>query len=119
MPFTDYGLIQLGSFTKGDSPSYPSFTEFGQGSLSFDGTQNYLENGFLRKAITWRWNGTKPQGTAILLTTDGNGSTINELGIGVGSIVGSNLYNRELSAIGDKNESFTVTLTFDVDYRRP
>lgn len=119
MAYTNYGLIQLGSFTKGDAPSSPSYLEFGTGSSTFDGTKNYNDNGFLRKAITWRWNGNNPQGTAILLTTDGIGSNIGEVGMGPGATVGSTLHSRDTSAIGDKDETFTTTLSFDVRFSRP
>lgn len=119
MPFTNYGILQLGSFTKGETTQSPDYLVVGSGASGFDGTIPNLEQEVIRKAISWAWNGTRPQATALLLTTDANGSTLNEIGMGVGSLVGSNVWNRELSAIGDKNETFTVTITFDVDYRRP
>ena len=119
MVFTDYGLLQLGSFTRGDSPSSPTYCVFGAGSTSFDATINYLDDEVLRKGVTWSWSGITPQGNAILLTTDAVGSTLNELGLGVGATVGSNMWTRDLSAIGDKTHAFNVTLTFDVRYSRP
>ena len=118
MAFTDYGLIQLGSYIKGDVPTYPSYLEFGQGSGVFSGSTPYLNSGFMRKPIVWTWTGTIPVGNVVLLTTEGNGSTVNEIGIGPGSIVGSNIFDRELSAIGDKNSTFSTTLTFNVMFRR-
>lgn len=119
MAFTDYGLIQVGSFIKGDNPSFPDYVEFGAGSSQFDGTKNYLDNGFLRNGITWRWNGTNPNGTAILSTIDAIGSTIGELGMGAGSTLGSTLYTRDTSAIGDKTSGFSVTVSFDIRPSRP
>lgn len=119
MPFTDYGILQLGSFTKGQSPPSPDYIVVGSSLDGFDGAVSNLGQEVIRKEISWSWNGNKPQATAILLTIDAVGSTLNEIGMGVGSSVGSNIWNRELSAIGDKNETFTVTITFDVDYRRP
>jgi hypothetical protein len=119
MSFTDYGLIQLGSFIKGDSPSPPTHLEFGIGSSFFDGTKPNLDSGFMRAPITWRWSGTNPQGVAVLSTIDALGSNISEIGIGAGSSVGSTLYTRDLSAIGDKTSAFSVTLTFDIRPSRP
>ena len=119
MGWTDYGFIQLGSFLKGDGPSYPDYVEFGTGSRLFTGSYNYLEDGILRKQITWRWAGNNAQATAVLLTTDGNGSNFNEIGMGTGSLVGSNVFTRDLSAIGDKNNSFSVTTTFETRFSRP
>ena len=119
MPITDYGLLQFGSYVRGLSPSYPQYVEFGFGSAAFDGSYSHLGSGFYRKALTWSWAGTRPQASCILLTTDANGSTIGEIGMGPSSSVGSDLFNRELSAIGDKNDSFSTTLTFDVRFSRP
>lgn len=119
MGFNNFGLLQLGSFIKGDSPLPPAYLEFGTGSSLFDGTKSHNDNGFLRKPITWRWNGNNAQGTTILLTTDGVGSNIGEVGMGAGVNVGSNLYTRDTSAIGDKDATFTTTLSFDVRFSRP
>lgn len=119
MGMNDYGLIQLGSFMKGDSPSYPNYMEFGTGSLSFTGSTSYLEGGFFRTPINWRWNGTKPVAYAQLLTTDAVGSNIQELGIGNSSSVGSNLFTRDLSTIGDKTNSFTVDVSVEMRFSRP
>jgi hypothetical protein len=119
MPVTDFGLTLIGSYIKGDAPQYPNYLEFGSGSTTFIGSTNYLDNGFLRNAITWSWAGAVPKGTVLLLTTDANGSTINEIGLGVGNTVGSTLFTRDLSAIGDKNTSFSTTLTFNVLVSRP
>lgn len=119
MGFNDFGLFQFGSFMKGDSPTTPDYLEYGSGSTLFTGSTNHLEDGFLRKAITYRWVGSNISGTSTLLTTEGNGSTIQEVGAGNGNSVGSNLYFRDLSAIGDKNNTFTTDVTFECKFSRP
>lgn len=118
MAFTNYGLVQLGSYLKGDAPSSPAYIEVGAGSESFIGSQAHLNSGFFRKALTWSWKGNNPYASVSLLTTDCVGSTINEVGTGVSASVGSDLFVRELSAIGDKTDSFSVTLSFESRFSR-
>lgn len=119
MGWNDYGIYQLGSFVKGDNPSTPTYMEFGAGSTSFTGSTSYLQNGFLRKELTWRWVGNNARASTQLLTTDAVGSNIQEVGIGNGSVVGSNLYTRDLSAIGDKTNTFTVDMSVEMRFSRP
>ena len=119
MGYTDYGIQQYGSFLMGLSPTPPNYLEFGTGSSQFDGTKKNNDAGFVRKPITWRWNGTNPQGNVSLLTTDAVGSNIQEVGMGPAVTVGSNLFTRDLSVIGDKDTSFTVTLNFESRLSRP
>lgn len=119
MAFTDYGLIQLGSFTKGDNPTYPNYLCFGSDS-SIDLSKSYMGSEFYRKAITWSWSGNRPKGYASLLSTEGNGSVVYELGVAGGSVsLGSTLYIHDSSAVGEKNNTFDVSVTFEVRYSRP
>lgn len=119
MGFNDKGLIEMGSFLKGDSPTPPDYIEFGAGSMNFTGSTPNLQSGFYRAPITWRWNGNKPVAIAQLGTNAAVGSNIQELGLAVGASVGSNLYTRDLSAIGDKTNSFTVEVSQEIRLSRP
>ena len=120
MPFTNYGLLQVGSFIGGFNPSSPTHLEFGTGSATFIGSVNELETPIIRKPITWTWAGDNIRANAQLSTIDAVGSTIRELGVGVGSAVGgANLYSRDLSAIGDKTESFSVDIKVEYRITRP
>jgi hypothetical protein len=54
-----------------------------------------------------------------LLTTDAVGSNIQEIGLGTAvTPLGSDLWTRELSAIGLKNNTFDVDVKFDIEFRR-
>ncbi len=119
MPFSDFGLIQLGSFMKGDGPSSPQYVEFGAAGSAFVGSANYNGSGFYRSPISWNWVGTRVSGTATLNTTEAVGSNIQEVGVGVNPTVGSDLYVRDLSAIGDKTNAFTVDVGFELRFSRP
>jgi len=116
--FTDFGLIQLGSFIVGDSPTTPQYMAIGIGSTVFDGAENYLGSEFLRKTITWSTFENIPQGNVAISTIDANGSFIRELGMGQGASLGSDLYSRNLSSIGEKNSTFDVNVVFEVRFER-
>lgn len=119
MSFTDYGLETLGSFIKGDAPGHPNYLAFGAGNQAFIGSMSHLQNEIMRSEITWQWNGKNPQGVILLLTTDAVGSNIQELGLGSGLTLGSNIMSRDLSAIGDKTNSFSTTLKIETRFSRP
>lgn len=119
MAVTDHGLFLLGSFTKGDSPSSPANMGFGTGSATFNGSTEYLENEVDRHTTTWAWSGRWVKGTSVLTTSDSNGSNIQELGLAVGAALGSDLFSRDISAIGDKDASFSVTANITVKIERP
>lgn len=119
MGYNDYGFRQLGSFIKGDNPSNPSYMEFGVGSTAFTGSTAYLEDGIIRKELTWFWAGSNIRANTSLLTTDANGSNIQELGLVSGSVVaGSDAHTRDTSAIGDKTASFTVDVGYEIRFSR-
>ena len=118
MGFTDYGFQQYGSFTVGLSPSNPNYMEYGLGRSFFNGSVNYLDNGFLRKEISWRFNGRNVTGLSSLNTNEAVGSIINEVGIGNGVTIGSTIWSRDVSAIGEKTNSYSVDVTFDVRFSR-
>ena len=118
MGYSDYGLEQVGSWILGLSPSNAGSMCFGSGSLAFDGTMKYLESEDFRMPVTWSWNGTTPIATITIPTSDANGSTIYELGLGTSATVGSDLSSRDVSAIGVKNASFSVNITMEVSIER-
>lgn len=120
MGFYNYGLEKVGSFFAGNSPSPPAYADFGTGSLAIDYTQRYLNNSILRKGITWtHLNQIDVRGVTSLSANDAVGSTIQEIGMAVGSsVAGSDVYARELSSIGDKTANASYTIQFDVITRR-
>lgn len=118
MTFTDFGLNQLGSFVAGQSPSPPNYVAFGFSGSAFNNSQAHLGSEFYRKVITWAYFNNRPQGNVTLTSAEGNGSNIQEFGIGVGSVLGSNIYARNLTAIGPKNNTFDVDISFGVLFRR-
>lgn len=118
MVFTDYGLRQLGSFIAGLSPTYPGYIGFGAGSLVFTGDENYLNDEFLRKSVTWTFFENKPVADVTIATTEANGSVFNEFGLGQGASTGSDLYSRDFSAIGTKNKTFDVDHSVTIQFRR-
>lgn len=119
MAFNNYGLTQLGSFMKGDSPSSPDYVEFGEIGSSQIYSNSYLYSGIMRNSITWTWlNTIDIRGYATLNYNDAIGSTILELGLGTGSTVGSTIYARETSTIGDKTATESFAIQFDVVPRR-
>lgn len=118
MTFTDYGLAQLGSFMTGAAPSTPQYMAFGFGSDAFIGSQAYLGSEFLRKSITWSFSENNARGTVSLASTEANGSNIQEFGIAQGASLGSDVMARILSAIGEKNNTFDVDISFSTKFRR-
>lgn len=81
MAVNDRGLIELGSFVKGDNPSNAGSMAFGSGSSIFDKTVNNLDEEFVRKKISWEWDGDNPKGEIIFGLDEYNGSYFNELGL--------------------------------------
>lgn len=118
MPFTDYGLIQIGSFLANQGPSPPDNIVIGFGSNSFVGSENFLGSEFLRKTFSWSFVDNNANGNVSINNTEANGSNINEFGLGIGASLGSNLYTRDLSSIGPKNNTFDVDMTFQAFFRR-
>lgn len=120
MSFTDNGLEKLGSFLAGEDPTPPNNVAFGTGSSGFIGSESYLNNEFYRKSLTWGFYNGRPRGQIILTSTDANGSNIQEFGLGTGStgVAGSNLYTRNSTAIGVKNNTFDVEISFTPVIRR-
>ena len=119
MGTTDRGLEKIGSWFQGDSINPPNYCEFGTGSDVFYSGSPYLVNGVIRKEISWSWLDGDPRGAVTLTTTEANGSQIGEFGFGVGSSVGgSNIFFRELSAIGTKDSSFDAEISMKLRIRR-
>lgn len=120
MAFTNYGLEKLGSFMANDTPTPPDYLVLGTGSGGFVATNNYLDDEFYRKSITWTFFENRARGNITITSTEANGSNIQEFGLGVGSsgAVGSDLYTRNLSAIGEKNNTFDVDVSFTPVFRR-
>jgi len=120
MGTTDFGLQKIGSFMIGtaDSTLAPAYCEFGVGSTTFNSGSNYLDNGTYRKDVSWSWLDGDPYGSVLLSTVEMTGSNIGEFGFGTGSSIGSDLYFRELSAIGTKDTSFDVEVNMKVRVRR-
>jgi len=118
MGYNDYGLVQLGSWIRGLSPSYCGSMAFGSGSKAFAPTESYLESESFRVPVTWSWNGTFPKGSATITQADANGSILYELGLASGGSVGSDLHTRDTSAIGPKDATFSVNVTMEVNISR-
>lgn len=118
MGVTDKGLIELGSFVKGDAPNFAGSMAFGDGTSSFSKTVYNLDNEFTRKDITWSWNGNDARGEVIFSISEANGSYFGELGLGAGASLGSDLWTRDTSAIGSKVSSYTIQVNFDWRFRR-
>lgn len=118
MGFTDYGLTNLGSFVMGLSPSPIDYMAFGTDSSPNDFTKNYLGGEVIRKGVTWTWEDNIPKANVELVQSDAVGSNLRELGFCIGSDLGSNLYSRDLSAIGIKENSFSVTIEAEVRFTR-
>lgn len=115
----DFGLEKLGSFVQGITTPYPSTMAFGNGSSAFDATDTHLENEFTRKAVSWAWNGRDPRGTVLFGNTEAVGSSFLEMGLGSGVTAnGSNIWSRDLSAIGSKLDSYALEISFDFRFRR-
>jgi hypothetical protein len=119
MAVSDYGIFHLGSFLKGDAPTAPVGMAFGVGSSAFNGSTYHLEDEVERNAITWAWSNRWAKATAVLAAGEANGSTLEEIGIGTGATLGSDMLTRDASAIGDKDASFSVTVNTTFKIERP
>ena len=113
-------MEKIGSYVIGlaGTSLAPTYCEFGVGSTSFNSGSYYLDNGKLRKDVSWTWLDGDPYGTVLLSTVEMTGSNIGEFGFGTSSAIGSDLYFRELSAIGAKDTSFDVEINMKVRVRR-
>lgn len=119
MGFTDYGILQLGSFLLGSTVVFTGSMAFGNGSNAFIGSQSHLQNEFFRKAISWEWNGTDPSGHVVFAASEANGSFFGEVGITNGSpFLGSNMWSRDISSIGSKSSAFALEIIFETRIRR-
>ena len=119
MPFTDYGLLQLGSFVRGLAPTFPGSMAFGAGSNVFIGSQAHLQSEFNRRAVAWEWNGTDPRGTVEFTTTEFFGSNFRELGLANATAAnGSTSVSRDVSAVGSKGANTALQFIFDFRVRR-
>src|SRR4030042_3238304 len=117
MGTTTKGFIELGSFVRGLNPDFAGSIIIGHGTSTFNKSVYYLDDEFARKEISWSWNGNDPRGEIVFGTTEQNGSYIGEVGIGVNSTVGSDVWNRDTSAIGSKLSSYAVQIQFDWRFR--
>ena len=118
MGITNFGLIKLGSYVRGLSPSFAGSMAFGNGTSTFDGTIYNLDKEFTRKPIVWSWDGTDPKGEVTFSESEANGSYFAELGLGSGNLVGSDLWTRDTSAIGSKLSTYEVEVYFTWRFRR-
>ena len=118
MGVNDKGLIEIGSFVKGDSPDFAGSIVVGNGTSSFNRTTYYLDNEFARKEITWTWDGNDPKGESTFLVTEANGSYFGELGLGSSDTLGSDLWTRDTSAIGSKLSTYEIAIYFNWRFRR-
>lgn len=121
MGITDFGIGEVGSWWTGDSPTGVGYGAFGTGSIEFVGSEMFLQNEVVRNSVTWRRaTNTNPEYTFLMGTLDGNGSEIGELGLVKGSAAaGSDLISYDISAIGDKNNTFSVTIKGEIRISRP
>ena len=118
MAFTDFGLEKIGSYIIGDVSIYPGSMAFGNSGSAFIGSQAYLGGEFYRKKVSWTF-GADPTATVTISSTEGNGNYFNELGLVGGVTLGSDIFSRDLSAIGSKNNTFDVDISMTVRVRRP
>lgn len=116
MGMTDYGVEKLGSFLYNESVTVVNNMTWGTGSGAFNDDNEYLNAEVDSSALASAWVGDYIQYSAVLTTTQANGSNIQEVGVGVGSPTGSTLWARDLSAIGDKDNTYsaTVYMTFKI-----
>ena len=117
--FFDYGLYQLGSWTAGENPIFPGSISFGDESTAFNSSNYYLGSEFLRKPISWSFFNNNPVGNVVVLSTEGNGSNFQELGLSQGDAIGSDVLTRDFSAAGLKNNTFEIEITQTIRYSRP
>lgn len=118
MAFTNYALELLGSWIRGETVSTPNYLVFGTHTDAIDNTENYLGNEFYRKEVTWTTFKGNPQFNVTLTSVEAVGSYVGELGLGIGSTIGSDTYFRSLSAIGSKNNTFDVDIRGQILFRR-
>ena len=118
MPKTDYGLGKIGSFYMNESVTRPTYICFGTGSTTFNATENHLNSEVEAVSVTRERIGNSVRYSGLLPTTHANGSDLGEIGVGVGSLCGSTLWSRDLSAIGEKNSTFSTSVYVTFKYER-
>lgn len=109
------GLIEAGSFFMSLAPVVPTGSlAFGVDDTDVTEDDTYLYSEITRKVVAWSWDGTTPRGEVTLAATEANGSYIQEIGLCGSPVTGSDLFSRDLSAIGSKTSAFSVQTTFDL-----
>ena len=118
MPIVDQGIYNLGSHIRGLSPNSIGSVAFGLGSDAVTGSEIHMENEVTRTPITWSYVGSDVHAQATLSTTEANGSFIKEIGMCEDSAIGSDIFSRDISAIGSKNSTFSVIVEQTIRIRR-
>ena len=118
MVVVDYGITEIGSFIRGLSPNGVGSIAFGVGSTAVTGSETYMESEVIRTPITWTVVGSDINAVATLNTTQANGSYLKEIGMVFGVSLGSDVFSRDISAIGSKNATFSVIVDQTVRIRR-
>lgn len=123
----DGGILELQSFTRTGTGSYPNYMFFGRndtlGSV-FTGTETISLFGsgsdFIRKSVTWSKTNLTSVCEINLTTTDCTGSIITHLGLVNGTSLGvGSMLSLHSTSIGSKNETFEVQVTGEMVYTRP
>lgn len=120
MAFVDFGLGQIGSYLADLSPAGVGSMSFGTGGSGFTGSDLQLNNEVIRTPVTWALiTGSDFEAQGILNVNEANGSFLQELGLVSGSVGSADdLFTRDLSAIGSKNNTFSIIVTQTVRIRR-
>ena len=118
MVVVDYGVTEIGSYIRGLAPDGVGSVAYGVGSIAVTGSEINMESEVIRTAIDWSVVGSDIRAVSTLNTTQANGSYIKEIGMVFGASIGSDIFSRDISAIGSKNATFSVIVDQTIRIRR-
>ena len=96
----------------------PKYIEYGSGT-SITSSDTELESAFLCKSLAWSQVGSNSLFEVTLLSTECNGSDINQIGLSATNIVGStDLFLKDYSFISLKNNTFEIQVEGEIQIER-
>ena len=121
MTFTNKGIEELGKHIRDEvSPETPTNLSFAGSDNTYTGTEETLNNEFIRKEVIWTQTGINSKFNVQLVSTEAIGSSIQTLALVGGSDIGSDiLFTINQSFIGTKTSAFNVQVEGELIIRRP
>lgn len=121
MVWTNNGIAGIQTVAIRNESGYtPTYLTYGGSDNTFTGSETFIGSEILRSLIDWKASGNNSKFTALLRSTEGNGSYFGAIGLQYGVATGSGLlFSINPSYIGNKTQAFNVQIEGEVILRRP